>query len=311
MKILITGAAGFVGKYLANYLAEGGHSVFGTDQVAQPPHSALTDFFQASLSDDSSLQHILAETRPEVIFHLAGVLKAERLEAYYTVNVLGTVALFEAIRAAGAKPKVVVTSSSAVYGLGPGTRPISEKFHTCPITHYGTSKLAQESVALRYYEAENLPVTIARTFNLLGPGLSPDLASSAYARQFALAEAGRGPRRILAGDLRAQRDFVDVRDAVRGYASIASKGLAGSVYNVCSGKLASIQDCLNILLKLSRVPMDMARDPARIQENDVPVQVGSAARLNRLTGWKPEIEFARSLEDLLDDWREKVEAGLE
>jgi len=305
-KILITGAAGFVGKHLADTLAAGGHTVFGTDQTARPPHPALKDFFQASLSDVNSLQRILAETCPDIIFHLASLLKVDQPETFYVVNVLGTVTLFEVIRTMGVKPKVVVTSSSAVYGPGPGTRPISEKFRTRPITHYAASKVAQEIVALRYYEAENLPVTIVRTFNLLGPGLSPDLACSAFARQIALAEAGRGPRKILTGDLRAQRDFVDVRDAVRAYALIASHGLAGSVYNVCSGKAVSVQDCLNTLLKLSYIPIDTARDPTLVQENDVPVQVGSTALLKRLTGWKPEIELTQSLADLLNDWREKI-----
>jgi GDP-4-dehydro-6-deoxy-D-mannose reductase len=260
-KVLITGAAGFVGRHLADYLVGSGHTVFGTDQSARPPHPALKDFFQASLSDVNSLQHILAETCPDIIFHLASILKVDQPETFYVVNVLGTVTLFEVIRTMGVKPKVVVTSSSAGYGPGLGTRPISEGFRTRLITHYAASKVAQEIIALRYYEAENLPVTIVRTFNLLGPGLSPDLACSAFARQIALAEAGRGPRKILTGDLRAQRDFVDVRDAVRAYVLVAFHDLAGSIYNVCSGEPVSMQDCIKTLLKLSRVPMDTACDP--------------------------------------------------
>ncbi|MDO9347786.1 MAG: GDP-mannose 4,6-dehydratase [Anaerolineales bacterium] len=310
-RVLITGAAGFVGKYLANSLVATGHNVFGTDQMILRAPSIFKDFYQASLLDASALRNIIAETRPDVIFHLAGILKAEQPETFYTVNVLGTVTLFEVIRTMGVKPKVVVTSSSAVYGLGLGTRPISEGFRTRPITHYAASKVAQEIVALRYYEAENLPVTIVRTFNLLGPGLSPDLASSSFARQIALAEAGRGSRTIITGDLSARRDFVDVRDAVRAYVLVAFHGLAGSIYNVCSGEPVSMQDCIKKLLKLSRVPMDTARDPARVQENDVPVQVGSAARLRRLTGWKPEIGLTQSLADLLDDWRKKIKTDSE
>jgi len=308
MKILITGAAGFVGRYLADYLVGDGHTVFGTDQSAQPPYSALKDFFQASLSDTSALRNIIAETRPEDVFHLAGVLKADLPETYYTVNVLGTVSLFEAIRATGAMPRVVVTSSSAVYGSAMGARPISEGFCTRPATHYAASKLAQEMVAL-HYKVNNIPVMIVRTFNLLGPGLSPDLACSAFARQIAMAEAGRGPRKILTGDLRAQRDFVDVRDAARAYGLVAFHGSPGSIYNVCSGGTVSIQDCFNKLLERSRISVEAVRDPARVQENDVPLQVGSAARLNRLTGWKPKIELEQSLADLLDDWREKVKTG--
>jgi len=310
-KVLITGAAGFVGRYLADYLVGGGHTVFGTDQSTRPPHPALKDFFPSSLSDASTLRNIIAETRPDVIFHLASILKAEQSETFYTVNVLGTVTLFEAILAMGVKPKVVVTSSSAVYGAALGARPISEGFRTRPVTHYAVSKVAQEIIALGYYKVDDIPVTIIRTFNLLGPGLSPGLACSAFSRQIALAEAGRGPRKVLTGDLRAQRDFVDVRDAVRAYVLVAFHGLAGSIYNVCSRKPVSIQDCLNILLELSNVPVDAARDPALVQENDVPVQVGSAARLRRLTGWMPEIELTQSLVDLLDDWRVKVKTDSE
>jgi len=311
VRILITGASGFVGKHLANHLAEGGYAVFGTDQAAQPSHSSLMDFFQASLSDDRSLQHILAETRPDVIFHLAGILKAKRPEVYYTVNVLGTVALFEALRATNTKPKVVVTSSSAVYGPGLGAKPISEGFRTRPATHYAASKLAQETVDLYYYEADKIPVMIVRTFNLLGPGLSLELACSAFARQIALAEAGRWPRQIITGDLRARRDFVDVRDAVQAYRLVAFHGSPGSIYNVCSGRAVSIQGCLDMLLKRSQVPIESVRAPSRVQQTDIAVQVGSAARLNRLTGWKPEIGLDQSLADLLDDWREKIKVGLE
>lgn len=303
-RALITGASGFVGAHLTNQLMSSGWDVAGYD-LRKPSHSKIP-CFTGDLHRGEGMVQALKEFQPDLIFHLAGILKSEKPETFYNVHVLGALALFEAVVDAGLHPTIVLAGSSAVYGSGMGKRPITESFRPRPLTHYAVSKLAQEQIALRYFAAFHLPVICVRTFNLLGPGLSPDMAPSAFARQIAQAEKAGKPAKIFTGDLSAQRDYLDVRDAARAYALLAERGKAGQTYNVCSGQAVSIQYCLQILLDEVRIPVEAILDPLRVQRQDVPVQVGSAKKIRQLTGWKPEIDIRQSLVDLLNDWREKI-----
>jgi GDP-4-dehydro-6-deoxy-D-mannose reductase len=132
------------------------------------------------------------------------------------------------------------------------------------------------------------------------------MACSAFARQIALAERSGKPSVISTGNLDAKRDFVDVRDAARAYELIATKGEPGEMYNVCSGRAVSIGECLEILLKQAKVPVEAVVDPAKVQSNDVSIQVGSAKKLKDAVRWSPRIGLKKSLSDLLNNWRERV-----
>jgi GDP-4-dehydro-6-deoxy-D-mannose reductase len=307
-RIFVTGAAGFVGTYLISYFRSLGCSVVGYDLQAPSEENGKT-FYKGDISSQKGqacLAQVLEDFRPDVIFHLAGVLKTSKIDEYYNVHVMGTIGLLESVAGLGLKPRVVVASSSAVYGARNDTKHITEFFQPHPVTHYATSKLTQEVVALRYSTAFDLPVMCVRTFNLLGPGLSSDMAPSAFAKQIAQAEKVGKPAKIFTGAITARRDYVDVRDAIRAYALIAELGKAGQVYNVCSGKAVSIQKCLQILLDQARIPIEVSLDPARMQKLDIPIQIGSPKKIQQLTGWKPGINVKESLMDLLNDWREKI-----
>jgi len=301
---LITGISGFVGSHLAGHLLENGWKVTGYDLL---PPRIKCDFYAGNLADKTALRRALDDSAPDVVFHLAGILKSESHEDLYNVHVLGTISLLEVMAASGLSPKVFIASSGAVYGAGMGPKPITERFSLKPQTHYALSKALQEMTALRYFRVHGMQVVCARTFNLLGPGLSRDLACSAFARQIALAETTGRPATISTGSLSAKRDFVDVRDAVRAYGLIAKRGKPGEVYNVCSGEAVSISECLDILLKQAKVPVEAVLDPAKVQKNDVPVQIGSVGKLKDATGWSPRIALKRSLVDLLNDWRQRVD----
>lgn len=300
IRALITGISGFVGKHLREQLLSEGWQVYGFDI-----RSSEGNVFIGGLTDRAALAHAIAESKPDFIFHLAGVIKTHETEMYYKSNLFGTLNLVEAIMRSDLRPKLIIASSSAVYGLTFGTKPITERSTLRPVTEYAVSKAAQETAALRYHYTFGLPVFIVRMFNLLGPGQSPDLACSAFARQIALAEL-TDQTEIVTGNLDARRDFVDVRDAARAFAMVAEKGEAGHAYNVCSGRAVVIQDCLSEMISLSQKQLSARVDAGRVQKNDVPVQVGSYEKLHKVTGWSPEISLKQSLSDLLDDWRERV-----
>ena len=297
---LITGISGFIGKHLQRQLTSQGWQVYGFD--IRP---GMDNVFVGDLTDHAALSRAIAESKPEVVFHLAGAIKSNDADVYYKSNLFGTLNLFDAVMQSDIRPAMVVASSSAVYGLTSGTKPITERSTLRPVTEYAVSKAAQETAALRYHYTFGLPVFIVRMFNLLGPGQSPDLACSAFARQIALAEI-TGQTEIVTGSLDARRDFVDVRDAARAFAMVAEKGEAGQTYNVCSGRAVAIQKCLSEMISLSQKQLSARVDAGRVQKNDVPVQVGSYEKLHKVTGWSPEISLKQSLSDLLDDCRERV-----
>jgi GDP-4-dehydro-6-deoxy-D-mannose reductase len=302
---LIVGASGFVGNHLARHLISTGWTVYGFDRIALS--NSAVETIQGDLFNQVLLTRTLVDIQPQVIFHLAGVLKSDQPELLYRIHVLGTEALCEAILKAGIKPLIIVSSSSAVYGTGMGNKPITEGFKLRPVTHYAISKLAQELIAFRYYQIAKLPVICVRAFNIIGPGQPSTLACSAFAQQIALAEL-RGDSFITTGDLRAYRDFVDVRDVAHAYEMTALHGRPGQIYNVCSGRAVSIRECLDQLLKLTPRSFQIISDPQQTQKIDVSIQLGSAKKLQMHSGWQPKISLQTSLADLLDDWRRIVQS---
>jgi len=308
LKGLIVGASGFVGNNLARQLISTGWTIHGFDRVSSSTTEVETT--QGDLFNRTLLARTVADTQPHVIFHLAGILKSDQPELLYRIHVLGTEALCDAVLEAGIRPLIIVASSSAVYGPGLGSKPITEGFKPRPVTHYAISKLAQEMIAFRYFQLYDLPIISVRAFNLIGPGQPASLACSAFAQQIALAEL-RGGDSIMIGDLSACRDFVDVRDVARAYEMTALHGHPGQIYNVCSGRAVSIRECLDELMRLTSRPLRVIVDPQRVQKMDVSIQVGSAERLRRLSSWRPEISLQSSLADLLGAWRQIVQSQAE
>jgi GDP-4-dehydro-6-deoxy-D-mannose reductase len=308
MRALVTGISGFVGGSLTDFLISKSWDVSGFDQRES---EKISHTHTGNILDQATLAEAIRISRPDVVFHLAGAIKAKLAKDYYLTNVLGTLSLFEALVETGYKPRVIIASTSGVYGPGLGKRPISEHFPLHPMTDYAASKAAQEMVAHRFFLAYNIPIIITRTFNLIGPGQSPELAASAFARQIALDENRAQPEPIRTGNLSARRDFVDVRDAVRAYELLAQNGIPGAVYNVCSGQAVSLRHCLDLLLGMASKPLTTELDTIRMQSNDVPIQVGSARLIRRTFGWEPQIALQQSLLDLLNDWRRRVKSTTE
>lgn len=308
---LVTGIAGFCGRHLAAELSAAGYHVTGLDRV--PTLLPGANMHVVDLRETGRVAAILAEVRPDLLFHLAA-LTDPRLpyEELHYVNVLGTLSLLDAVRQACPAACVLIASSSAVYGRAPAGRlPIGEDEPFRPASPYAVSKVAQEMIAYQHFAAHGLAVIRSRAFNLTGPGESSSFVTSAFARQIAEIEAGRREPIIHVGNLDTVRDFVDVRDAVRAYRLLAEQGEPGAAYNVCSGRGVHIHALLDALLEMARVPsITVEPDPGRLQPADVPTSVGSSLELCMTTGWSPTFPLERTLHDVLSCWREHVQKEL-
>lgn len=211
------------------------------------------------------------------------------VEALYNVNVQGAKHLLDAVRQANFDSVVLIPISGAVYGIiEPDDLPVRESQPFRPPNFHAVSKIAQEMLAL------------------VGSGQPPSLVDSAFAQQIAQIEAGCIESVLHVGNLATQRDFVDVRDVVRAYRLPTELGRPSDVYNVCSGEGGSIQACLDKLLRLTEMSIQVLQDPARMCPSDVPISVGDGSHLQKQIGWHLIIPLKQSLGDLPEDWRQRI-----
>ena len=294
--VLVTGARGFAGRYLVELLSNGSDAVAGWGRE------------DVDLLDPDAVERGIAELRPSVIYHCAGVSHAgnslTNASETLAANVLGTHHLLDALRRARLECRVLIPSSSLVYQYSDSA--LNEDAPLRPATPYAVSKLAQELLGRRSTQEDGQLIFIARSFNHTGPRQHPSFAAPGFARQIALIEQGRMPPEISVGNLDASRDLHDVRDTVRAYRAIIDNGRPGEAYNVCSGTAFKIRDILDRLLALSRVTAAVRVDSSRYRANDNPVLVGNPAKIRRAVGWTPSIPLERTLADLLDYWRREV-----
>lgn len=311
MPTLVTGAAGFVGRHLLPVLA-GEEPVIGWHRPGTaPPAVPGVAWRSVELLDRTAVSGAVAADRPTAIFHCAGVAHVgdswAHAEDTLASNVVGTAHLFEALQVHGLAPRVVVTGSATVYRASPA--PLTEDSPLAPNTPYGTSKLAQEMVALTAWREHGIPAIVTRSFNHIGPGQSPSFAAASFARQLALIEAGRAAPTIAVGNLSPARDLTDVRDTVAAYVALMARGRPGVHYNVCSGRAVSIQALLDGLRARVRVPVAVSTDPARMRPVDTPLIVGDPSRLVADTGWTPRHSLDDTLDALLAYWRAEIASG--
>ncbi|MCI0652248.1 MAG: NAD-dependent epimerase/dehydratase family protein [Planctomycetes bacterium] len=302
MRILITGAEGFVGRVLSERFARCGAEVLGTSRDGSA--GVLLDL----LGERRRAQELFADFRPDAVLHLAAISAVGAAESdpatAYTVNVEGTRLLMEASLSLAAPPHFVYVSSCAVYGVVPPSRqPIREDFEPLPVNVYGVTKLVAEAV-LR--AAPELRWTILRPFNHTGPGQSADFALSGFARQIARIEAREEAPQLRVGNLAVERDFLDVRDVADAYWRAANLRGEGRTYNVCSGSAPPLREHLDALLALASVRIETVVDGERMRKADVTRLAGDPRAFCAATGWKPAIPMRQTLRDLLEYWRAEV-----
>jgi len=311
VRILITGATGFVGGWLGQELARvyPEADLFGTAhrpgwQDDLPPRMQVRT---VDLTDAPALAAFVANARPDHVFHLAGYASGAGTdqEGINRVNVGGTVRLLRILADTGHPCRVLLASSGYVYGTtAPGT-PAREEAPLARSGPYGDSKAAMEAAARPFAEDSVLSITIARSFNHTGPWQGTKQSIPSFAQQIAWVEHGLLSV-VRHGNLEARRDFLDVRDVVRAYRLLVCEGepVPWRVVNVCSGKAIAIREALDQLVDMARVPITLEEDPALMRPSDQPECVGDPSLLTALTGWRPEISFTDTLAETLDWWRE-------
>ena len=304
MRVLVTGASGFVGGHLAPLLRSRGH------QVTTLSRDGDVDI-TGDVSDADTLAKSVRRIRPEGIVHLAAIAfvpDAERNAGRaHDVNVGGTRNVLDAAAEVGAR--VVFASSGAVYGDGGSTgaaRPFAESAPLAPRGVYAETKAAAEAECVRAHGRVN--VVRVRAFNHTGPGQDESYVCSSFAKQVAAAGLGLGPATLAVGDLEAERDFCDVRDIVRAYALALEQGAAGEVYNACSGSPTRIRSMLDALIELSGVHVDVRTESSRLRAREASRLWGDNAKIAGALGWRPQISLRESLSDLLGWWRERLAA---
>jgi GDP-4-dehydro-6-deoxy-D-mannose reductase len=316
LKALITGISGFVGSHLAEYLLENtdwevAGTVFG-------PYGNIADLcgtlelYPAELSRLDVMTFILEQARPDVIFHLAAqpLVSASRRDPWGTLetNMRMQLNVLEGVARINPGCRVLVVGSSEEYGLvSPEDLPIDEETPLRPLSPYAVSKVGQDLLGLQYHLTHKLHVVRVRPFNHIGPRQRVGFVAPDFVSQIAAAELGLRPPAMKVGNLAARRDFSDVRDVVRAYVLLITEGEPGQVYNIGSGESHAIQELLDTLLSLSRVSIEVRRDPSRMRPSEVPEVVCDTSRIREQTGWRATIPFEQSLQDILEYWREETE----
>jgi GDP-4-dehydro-6-deoxy-D-mannose reductase len=310
-RALVTGGQGFVAQWAMRAMLGRGWTVTaaGIGHVAGPEilsedQRRSIEWVEMDVTRGKEIAAALERASPDVLFHLAAISHvpdAMRNPARaYEVNTVGTVRLLVELadrrRDGRGDPVVLVVGSSEQYGRhAPEAMPLDEETEQRPLTLYASSKAAQELAALQVCRGEGVRIVCTRSFNHSGAGQAASFVLPALvARAVALPKSG-GQLTVGNGD--TVRDFLHVEDVVNAYLSLVEKGIPGEVYNVCSGEGVSIRALAESVLQRIGVPADISSDPALTRPVDVPVQIGSNAKLRRTTGWTPR----RTREDIIDD----------
>lgn len=302
MRILITGDSGFVGQHaLAAWPNASGLMAWGMARNGQ----------EVSILDKATLCAALEDCKPDAVLHLAAqsfvpesfANPAHTLE----VNLMGTLRLLEALKATGFQGRMLQVGTADAYGLVPTTEmPIQESRLLQPRNPYAVSKAAAEALCYQWSQTEKFEVLMARPFNHIGEGQAAHFAVSSFAKQLAEMSLGLRAPVLSVGNLEASRDFTDVHDVLRAYALLLEKGHSGEVYNICSGQAHSLQSVVDRLLKLSGVDVQIEIDRDKLRPAEQNQVWGSYEKINKHTGWRPEISIDTSLHNVYHHWKREL-----
>lgn len=314
MRALITGITGFAGGHLTQILLDRKDEIFG---VARDQGVGLSHLNQeitpviADLQDFEVVNTLLADVRPDAIYHLAGqaFVPTAWADPWSTLenNIRPQLNILQAMVKQKSKARLLIVASNQVYGpVTADQLPVNEETPLRPDNPYGVSKVAQDILGLQYFLSHGIDVLRVRAFNHIGPRQNPVFVSASFARQIAQIEAGLTEPVIRVGNLEAKRDFTDVIDVMRAYTLLVDYGEPGEAYNVGTGRAYSIRYLLDVLLSYTHQEIKIEQDETRMRPSDISVIYADNSKLRSTTGWEPTITFEDSLKHVLDYWREEV-----
>jgi len=324
--VLITGITGMVGSHLADFLLKNtSWKIYGLCRWRSPLDNVdhllnlankkkRINFIYADLNDYSSLIEALDVSKPNYVFHLAAQSYplTSFTEANLTLdtNIIGTYNLLNAIKQLKLEPLIHICSSSEVFGkVQKENLPIDENCSYHPTSPYAISKVGTDLIGRYFYEAFKLKIMVTRMFTHTGPRRGDVFAESSFAKQIALIEQKKIKPLIKVGNLKSLRTFADVRDAVRAYYLLLTRNpKPGEVYNIGGTYSCTIGDVLNFLLSQSKIKnIKIIEDLNRLRPMDADLQIPNTKKFSNHTGWKPKIKFQKTMNDLLNYWRKRVE----
>jgi len=284
--VLITGHSGFTGRYLARLLEDKGLEVVGLDREAEGKNAVACD-----LTDQDAVYRVVREIQPDYVVHLAALsfVGHPDKEAFYRVNVLGTLNLLQALGSLDASPrKVLVAGSANVYGAN-ACEVIDEDICPAPVNHYACSKLAMEHMVRTWFD--RLPIVLTRPFNYTGVGQDEKFVIPKIANHFR-----EGKKSIELGNMDVSRDFSDVRDVVRAYLALLESEVHSETFNICSGKAFSLRWIIDALQAIAGYEMRITVNPDFVRASEIPVLRGENDKLKRMTGFSPRFHLRETLQ---------------
>jgi GDP-4-dehydro-6-deoxy-D-mannose reductase len=307
-RVLITGGGGFVGQWLGRAMLRDGWSVFSGTTTRAPRKSLLTEKEQSAICwtpldvlSDESVRRAIDTSSPDRVVHLAGIAFAPEANAApvraFEINALGAMRLVSALLPAiPSGVRVLVIGSAEEYGAqDASTYPISETALLRPLTPYAVAKASQELISLQAFRGSELQVVCTRSFNHSGVGHGDSYLLPTLVRRVRELPKQGGTLRI--GNGTVVRDYLHVMDVVEAYMALLEKGVAGEVYNVCSGHGITVGELAERVLQRAGVTADISQDATLLRPIDVPILVGDNTKLRQATGWAPK----RSIDDIIDD----------
>ena len=309
-KALITGANGFVGKYLLEKLLRENFEVFGTVLDGDLYEDNRIVMEHLDLTDALETQRIIEKIQPDVVYHLASQssvkLSWDKPQLTFNVNVIGTINLLESIRYIVPNTKILLIGSSEEYGSVFKNNPSPKEDEKCiPENIYAITKSTQNYLGNMYHKAYGIDIVITRSFNHVGPGQSPQFVISDFCKQVAEIEFNNHEPIINVGNLESCRDFLDVKDVVDAYYELSVSGVAGQTYNVGSGKSYKIKDLLQIITNMSDIEIKINVDKNKFRPIEIQETCADISKIKQDTNWYPKYKMEETILNTLNYWRTK------
>jgi GDP-4-dehydro-6-deoxy-D-mannose reductase len=296
-RALVTGASGFAGPFLIEYLLEHGYDVTAGVHGPQKRTPGEARIISLDVTDKEALRRTIAQARPNEVYHLAGLTRpaSGAVEEFYAVNFGGALNLLEAVREGAPEAGVLLVGSAYAYARS--EHPITEDHPFGPVNHYGVSKASADLLG-RSYALQGLRVINVRPFNHSGPGQSPDFLLPTLVEQFVQIRSGKREPVVKLGNLDSVRDLSDVRDVVRAYRLALKKGRSGEAYNIGSGRGVSVQEIFEMVRWEAGVEVELQVELSRTRATDIPYLVADTTKARRELGWEAEIPLGQTVSDM-------------